>query len=100
LRRPNKFYFSRKYLCSLHRGGRTWAFEHSFIDAPVPDNARSFFAVSPSARILTPWIQPALSMVTNVGDPLYPSAIRFWAVRIAITTVIDPVRQRVEGEVR
>lgn len=72
------------------------AFELYFIDARVPDNARAYFSVSPSVRVMTPWVQPAISLLTNVRDPLYPSSSRAIGVRLAITAVWDRTTSRIQ----
>jgi hypothetical protein len=77
------------------------AFERYYLPngGPVPDDRRAVFAVSPNARLMTPYVQPALSFVTNVGAPLYASVgsvDSWWALRLAATVVWDPVRQAVK----
>ena len=74
------------------------AFELYFIDAPVADNARAYFAVSPSLRLMTPWVQPALSFLTSIADPLYPSSAHAIGVRIAFTGVWDRTLKRIEPQ--
>ncbi len=66
---------------------------------PVPDDRRAVFAIAPSIRLMTPYVQPALSFVTNIGKPLYApvgAVDSWWALRLAATVVWDPVRQAVK----
>ena len=76
------------------------AFELYFLDGgSVPDDRRAVFAISPNLRLMTPYVQPALSFVTNLGNPLYAavgSVDSWWALRLAATVVWDPVRQAVK----
>ena len=77
------------------------AFELYFLDGPAPDDRRAVFAVSPNVRLMTPYVQPALSFITNLGNPLYApagstSVDSWWAIRLAATVVWDPVRQAVK----
>jgi hypothetical protein len=55
----------------------------------VPDNERAVFAISPSVRLMTPYVQPALSFVTNAGTPLFGAVDYWWALRLAATVVWD-----------
>jgi len=67
------------------------AFEAYAIDAPhVSDADREAVIVSPNVRITLPWVQPAISMFTNVGPPLYGNCAQVWGFRVAITLVYDP----------
>jgi hypothetical protein len=72
------------------------AFELYFLDRSVPDNLRAVFAISPSVRVMTPYVQPALSFVTDLGTPLFGSVQEWWAVRLGATFVWDPVRRAPE----
>jgi hypothetical protein len=72
------------------------AFELYFLDKSVADDQRAVFAVSPSIRLMTPYVQPALSFVTNVGTPLFGSVETWWALRLGATVVWDPVKQSLE----
>jgi hypothetical protein len=78
------------------------AFELYFLDGPAPDDRRAVFAVSPNIRLMTPYVQPALSFITNLGNPLYApagsmSVDSWWAIRLAATVVWDPVRLAVKS---
>jgi hypothetical protein len=67
------------------------AFELYVIDAVgADDKSRAHLVVSPSVRVMTPYVQPALSFFTNVGSTLTSFADRVWGVRIGITLVYDP----------
>jgi hypothetical protein len=90
------FYLGYRFLPVL--GAGLEAFELYFIDAPVDDNKRAVFAVSPSVRLMTPYVQPALSVTTNIGTPLYGSSDQFWALRLAATIVWDPITRVVEKD--
>jgi hypothetical protein len=43
---------------------------------------------------MTPYVEPALSFVTNVGKPLFGSVDTWWALRLAATFVWDPVHNK------
>lgn len=67
------------------------------IDSPLNDDRlRATFVVIPSVRVMTPYLQPALSGFTNVGPPLDGNADRIWGFRIAITVVYDPKTKEIE----
>jgi hypothetical protein len=67
------------------------AFEEYAILVPgVSDASRSAIVASPNIRVSLPWVQPAISMFTNVGPPLYGANESFWGFRLAITVVYDP----------
>lgn len=67
------------------------AFEEYAIAVPgVSDGARAAFVVSPNVRLSLPWVQPAISLFTNVGTPLYGANESFWGFRLAFTVVYDP----------
>ena len=76
------------------------AFELYFIEGLAPDNARAFFAVSPSLRLMTPIVQPCFSFVSSVADPLYPSASSTIAFRLALTVLWDPTTRKIELDKR
>jgi len=78
------------------------AFEEYAIDVPgVSDTSRSAIVVSPNIRLSLPWVQPAISMFTNIGNPLYGANDSFWGFRFAFTVVYDPnATLGVRGEVR
>jgi hypothetical protein len=66
-------------------------FEAYAIDVPgVRDGARSAIIVSPNVRLALPWVQPAVSLFTNVGTPLEGSHGSIWGFRLAFTLVYDP----------
>jgi len=63
------------------------------ISAPlVSDNQRANVLVTPSLRLLTPGIQPALGVFFGIGSPLDASATSVWGARLALTFVWDPRR--------
>jgi hypothetical protein len=65
------------------------AFEYYFLDWPVPDDKRALFVISPSVRLMTPYIQPAFSFMTSAGTPFGGETDRFWGLRLAVTVVWD-----------
>ncbi len=62
------------------------------IDALIPDNERANVLLTPSVRLLTPGIQPALGAFVGVGSPLDPAAHGVVGLRLALTFVWDPRR--------
>ena len=75
------------------------AFETYLIDiastAPVTvgqDRDRATFTISPSVRLMTPYVQPMIGFVTSIGDPLFGSGTidSFWAIRVGASIVWDP----------
>jgi hypothetical protein len=73
------------------------AFEVYFLSgSSVADDKRAVFALSPNVRVMTPYVQPALSFVTNAGIPLFGSVDAWWAIRLAATFVWDPARKVLE----
>ena len=71
-------------------------FEVYTLDSSVDDGLRAAFIVSPNVRVMTPYVQPALSGFTNVGPPLYGNADRVWGARIAVTIVYDTTTRQIE----
>ena len=66
-------------------------FEAYAIDVPgVRDGARSAIIASPNVRLTLPWVQPAVSVFTNVGTPLEGAHGSVWGFRLAFTLVYDP----------
>lgn len=64
------------------------AFEAYAIDVPaVRDGARASIIASPNVRLTLPWIQPAVSVFTNVGTPFQGASDRVLGFRVAITVV-------------
>ncbi len=76
------------------------AFELYFVEGQAADNARAFFAVSPSLRLTTPFVQPCFSVVSSVADPLYPSSVNTIAFRLALTVLWDPTTRSIEPDRR
>ena len=56
----------------------------------VQDDRRAFYAVSPSVRLMTRMLQPAISAIVPVDKPLFGVVDSFWAVRLDFTLVLDP----------
>jgi hypothetical protein len=72
------------------------AMELYTLDGSGDDGLRATFVVSPSVRVMTPYVQPALSGFTNVGPPLYGNADHIWGVRLAVTVVYDATTRQIE----
>jgi hypothetical protein len=67
------------------------AFEAYAIDVrDVRDGARASVVVSPNVRLALPWVEPAVSVFTNIGTPLEAASRRIWGFRLAFTLVYDP----------
>jgi hypothetical protein len=64
--------------------------EYAILVSGVNDASRSAVVVSPNLRISLPWVQPAISMFTNVGNALYGKNDSFWGFKFAFTVVYDP----------
>jgi hypothetical protein len=79
-------------------GAGVEAIEYYFIDAPVADDARAVLVASPSVRFLTQWVQPVLSVLTNLTDPIYPGASRVIAARLGVTVLWDPTTREVQPQ--
>lgn len=61
------------------------AYQLYIIDAPVADERRAFFAVSPSVRLMLKYVQPAIGMIRSVGPPFYPGTDSTVAMRTGLT---------------
>jgi hypothetical protein len=71
------------------------AFEAYVIDAPnVRDGARSAIVVSPNVRLSLPLVEPAISVFTNLGTPLYGAHQGIWGFRFAFTLVYEGFTKR------
>ncbi len=64
--------------------------EYAISVAGVSDGARAALVVSPNIRLSLPWVQPAISVFTNISDPLYGAHESFWGFRLAFTVIYDP----------
>ena len=68
------------------------AFESYAIDAPgIRDGQRAAVVLSPSVRLVLPWVEPAISAFTNIGTPLQGASDRVWGFRVAFTVDADPL---------
>ena len=76
------------------------AFELYFVEGQATDDARAFFAISPSLRLMTPYVQPCFSVVSSIADPLYPDAGNTLALRLGLTVLWDPTRGTITEDVR
>jgi hypothetical protein len=67
------------------------AFESYAIDAPgIRDGNRAAVVLSPSVRLVLPWVEPAISAFTNIGTPLQGASDRVWGFRLAFTVAAAP----------
>ena len=73
------------------------AFETYLIYSPplenvAKDSERATFTISPNVRLMTPYVQPELGVITSIGTPLFGSGVvdGFWALRIGASIVWDP----------
>jgi hypothetical protein len=57
--------------------------------AGIRDGARSAIIASPNVRLSLPWVQPAISVFTNIGPTLYAAHESTWGFRFAFTVVFD-----------
>jgi len=55
------------------------------IDAPVADERRAFFAISPSVRMMLPRVQPSVGILRSIGAPYYPATDNTMAMRVGLT---------------
>jgi hypothetical protein len=53
----------------------------------IADGERADFTIAPVFRLILPRLQPALSFMTNAGDPYYVGANRIWAVKSTLTAL-------------
>ncbi|WP_394847216.1 hypothetical protein LZC95_07075 [Pendulispora brunnea] len=61
------------------------AYQLYIIDAPVADERRAFFAVSPTVRLMLKYVQPSIGMIRSVGAPFYPGTDSTTAMRAGLT---------------
>ena len=79
------------------------AFETYLVYSPeltttAEDSDRATFTISPSVRLMTPYVQPAVGFVTSIGNPFFGngSVEGFWALRIGASVVWDPSTKNVD----
>jgi hypothetical protein len=60
-----------------------------FISGDVPDSQRAVFALSPSVRLMTRALQPALSLLVPFDRPLFDRVESYWAARLTLAAVLD-----------
>jgi hypothetical protein len=70
------------------------AYAINAVGAGVRDGARSAIVASPSVRLSLPWVQPAISVFTNLGTPLYGAHESIWGFRFAFTLVYESLMRR------
>jgi hypothetical protein len=76
----------------------TYIIQSPLVDTVTGDGKRATFTLSPSVRLMTPYVQPALGFVTSVGTPLFGVVDGFWALRIGASVVWDPVTRVVRKD--
>ena len=79
-------------------GFETYVIESPLLDTAAGDGKRATFTLSPSVRLMTPYVQPALGFVTGIGTPLFGSVDSFWAFRFGASIVWDPVKKAVKKD--
>jgi hypothetical protein len=70
-------------------------FQLYLLDSSVDDTRRAYFTISPSARILWKYVQPALSFTSSVGNILAPTTGNVFGVRLAATFVWDVADKKI-----
>jgi len=63
------------------------AWEVYFIE---PSEQRAAYALAPSIRFMTKWLQPAASFLFPIDRPLFGAIDDYWALRLSIEVVVDP----------
>ncbi|HEY3594661.1 MAG TPA: hypothetical protein VGL13_12330 [Polyangiaceae bacterium] len=82
------FYIGYRFSETFGLGLEAW--EVYLVTAPdSKDDGRAAYAVSPSIRIMTRVLQPALSVLLPIDRPLFDAVDSFWAVRLSVSLVID-----------
>jgi hypothetical protein len=67
------------------------AWEVYLIQAPESkDDGRAAYAVSPSVRLMTRVLKPAVSVLLPIDRPLFDAVEGFWAVRLSVEVVVEP----------
>ncbi len=61
------------------------AYQLYIIDAPVADERRAFYSISPSIRMMFPRVQPSIGLVRSIGSPYFPATDSTTAMRAALT---------------
>jgi hypothetical protein len=68
------------------------AWEVYLIQAPQrKDDGRAAYAVSASMRLMTRILTPAVSILAPLDRPLYDAVENFWAIRLTMSVVVEPV---------
>jgi len=66
------------------------AWEVYLIQAPESkDDGRAAYAVSPSVRLMTRVLKPAMSVLLPIDRPLFDAVEGFWAVRLSVEVVVE-----------
>jgi hypothetical protein len=72
-------------------GAGVEAFEYYLLKwDDIADERRASFVISPNVRLMTPYVQPAISAFTNIGTPLFGGVDHLWGLRLALTVLFDP----------
>lgn len=69
-------------------------FEQYLVDAPIRDAERAAIVISPSVRVSFRYVQPALSLFTDLGRPLLGNADAVIGGRLAVTFVLAGAEAR------
>lgn len=57
------------------------------VSANIADDRRSSVTLAPVMRFIFPRFQPAVSFLTNLGNPFYDQASHVWAVKTSLTAL-------------
>ena len=60
--------------------------------ADSKDDGRAAYAMSPSLRLMTRTVQPAVSFLLPIDRPLFDAIDGFWAVRLSMSIIVEPER--------
>lgn len=71
------------------------ASEVYFVRGPgISDDQRAIYALSPSVRLMTRTVQPAVSAVFPLDRTVFGAADSYWAVRLNLAVVLDSATDR------
>jgi hypothetical protein len=59
------------------------------VTADLPDDKRAAFAISPSVRIILPYVQPAVSALFPIATPLRGDVSSYYALRLNVGFTFD-----------
>jgi hypothetical protein len=84
------FYAGYRVAPPLGVGLEVW--EVYQVTAPIADDQRAAFAISPSVRFMLPHVEPALSLLLPISTPLKGAASSYFAGRLGVAFEFDPRR--------